>query len=301
MAVQEKNLERFLAIGSERQKQDYMKTISGTLNGTLSLHLQSVPTDSQAARLAFTTLLRRKGRILDAVTNNLQLLQQNLTPENQELLEEWQNTNTQLANLIYKQPENLSLEQYRQQVGALKATAEKLESELARRSTEFRVETQPVEIEAVQKLIPENAALVEIIRYEPFDPKAPEEERWGEPRYAVYILKVQGEPEWVDLGEAKAIESIYLRPYLADKLSAARGSVNAVKAQARQLDELLMQPIRQKLGNKTHLLLSPDGALNLIPFEALVDENDQYLIENYTVTYLTTGRDLLKLQLDIPS
>src|SRR5262249_41824851 len=35
----------------------------------------------------------------------------------------------------------------------------------------------------------------------------------------------------------------------------------------------------------------------LIPFAALVDERDQYLVEHYTISYLTSGRDLLRLQL----
>ena len=30
-------------------------------------------------------------------------------------------------------------------------------------------------------------------------------------------------------------------------------------------------------------------------FEALVDENNQYLVENYSITYLSSGRDLLQL------
>ncbi|WP_293064092.1 CHAT domain-containing protein [Okeania sp. SIO2B3] len=61
-----------------------------------------------------------------------------------------------------------------------------------------------------------------------------------------------------------------------------------------------MQPIRQKLGNTKHILLSPDSQLNLIPFATLVDENNQYLVENYTITYLTTGRDLIRLSVNFP-
>jgi CHAT domain-containing protein len=33
-----------------------------------------------------------------------------------------------------------------------------------------------------------------------------------------------------------------------------------------------------------------------VPFEALVDEHERYLIERYAVSYLTSGRDLLRLQ-----
>lgn len=62
-----------------------------------------------------------------------------------------------------------------------------------------------------------------------------------------------------------------------------------------------MAPIRQKLGNAKHILLSPDSQLNLVPFAALVDENNQYIVENYTITYLTSGRDLIRLDLDFPT
>mgnify|MGYP001800745326 CR=1 FL=1 len=62
-----------------------------------------------------------------------------------------------------------------------------------------------------------------------------------------------------------------------------------------------MQPIRPLLGNNRHLLLSPDSQLNLIPFAALVSENNRHLIEDYQLTYITSGRDLLRLQLDNPS
>jgi len=57
-----------------------------------------------------------------------------------------------------------------------------------------------------------------------------------------------------------------------------------------------MQPVRALLGETTQLLISPDGALNLIPFAALVDEQGRYLVERYSFSYLTSGRDLLRLQ-----
>jgi CHAT domain-containing protein len=58
----------------------------------------------------------------------------------------------------------------------------------------------------------------------------------------------------------------------------------------------VMRPLRPLLGDTRRLLIAPDGSLNLIPFAALVDERNQYLIESYTISYLTSGRDLLRLQ-----
>ena len=55
-----------------------------------------------------------------------------------------------------------------------------------------------------------------------------------------------------------------------------------------------MKPVRGLLGNSRQVLLSPDGMLSLVPFAALKDEHDHFLIEHYTITYLTSGRDLLR-------
>ena len=52
-----------------------------------------------------------------------------------------------------------------------------------------------------------------------------------------------------------------------------------------------MTPLRPLAGDARHLLLSPDGALDLLPFGALQDEQGRFEIERYTITYLTTGRD----------
>jgi CHAT domain-containing protein len=44
------------------------------------------------------------------------------------------------------------------------------------------------------------------------------------------------------------------------------------------------------------LLISPDGLLNLVPFAALVDERGRYVVDRYSISYLASGRDLLRLQ-----
>ncbi|WP_353735279.1 tetratricopeptide repeat protein, partial [Okeania sp. SIO2C2] len=296
MEVQETTLTTYLATGSESQKQASMRKLSVTTHATISLHLQDAPTNAKAANLALTTILRRKGRILDSTINSLQTIRDNLTPENEKLLNDLANTRTQLAALIYNKPKNLPPEQYRQQVATLKGKVEKLEADLSLASAAFAQTTKPVTIETVQKLIPADAALVEIMQYYPFDVKAKPDERWRKPHYAVYILHSTGKPQWLDLGLAEPINNTINE--FRNNLSQPNSSIQEV---ARTLEQQVMEPIRQKLGNAKHILLSPDSQLNLIPFAALVDENNQYLIQNYNITYLTTGRDLIKLEIDFPT
>ncbi|TVQ53104.1 MAG: CHAT domain-containing protein, partial [Spirulina sp. DLM2.Bin59] len=294
--VEEHNLDTMLTIGSESQKQDYMNTISGTARRVISLHLQTAPNHPEAAQLALTTLLRRKGRILEAVTDNLQTLRQNLTPANQKLLDDLAHTRSQLAALTFSPPENLPPEQYRQQISQLQTQANDLESQLARNSVEFRIQTEPVTIPAIQALIPSDAALIELVVYQPFNPTAPQGQQWAEPHYGAYILPANGSPQWLDLGPAAPINTAAQN--LRQELDNPH-DLTAAQRRGRELDALLMEPIRAKLGNAQHLLISPDSQLNLIPFAALVNPQNQYLLQTHQITYLTTGRDLQRLQLNL--
>ncbi|BCU14045.1 CHAT domain-containing tetratricopeptide repeat protein [Microcystis aeruginosa] len=296
LAVEEYNLSENLYMGDDKQKQDYMATVLGTTNSVISLNLQAAPNNPEVTRLALKTILERKGRILDVSTNSLQILRQRTDDlESQQLLTQLIEVRTQLSNLTFKKPEDIkNPEIYRQEINEVTEKAKEIEDKIGRRSAEFRSLSQPITLEGIQKLIPADAALVEIVRYQPYNPKAPENQRFGIPRYAVYILYPNGDIKAKDLGEAKPIDDklIYFRDNLAD----AETPIPQLQKSARQLDETLMQPIRQLLGNTKTILLSPDAALNLIPFEALVDENNQYLVENYHITYLTSGRDLLRLK-----
>jgi CHAT domain-containing protein len=58
----------------------------------------------------------------------------------------------------------------------------------------------------------------------------------------------------------------------------------------------LLAPLARLKAQPGQVLLSPDGALNLVPLSALVDEQGRYLGERFALSYLSSGRDLLKLQ-----
>jgi len=54
---------------------------------------------------------------------------------------------------------------------------------------------------------------------------------------------------------------------------------------AMHLYQLLIQPVQQKLQQKKRLIIIPDDELNYLPFEALQDENKQYLLEKFSIQY----------------
>src|SRR5262249_33667761 len=58
---------------------------------------------------------------------------------------------------------------------------------------------------------------------------------------------------------------------------------------------LTLAKVMPALGGSTSVLIAPDGALNVVPFSALIDDRGEFLVKRYTFTYLTSGRDLLRL------
>ncbi len=59
---------------------------------------------------------------------------------------------------------------------------------------------------------------------------------------------------------------------------------------------LITKPLSQNIKEKTNLLISPDGALRLLPFEALYDSTTQkYLIEESDIEYIPSGKERVRL------
>jgi CHAT domain-containing protein/Tfp pilus assembly protein PilF len=289
-AIQTENITRFLLTGAESRKRAYLAQVRGTTFAAVSL---SVALASQPARaLGLGSILQVKGRILDALADSVGRLRQSVKPKDRALLEQLVAVAQQLSTLIYQGPGTLSPDVYRQRVKNLSSTQAQLEAELSTRSGEYRQQVAPIALAAVQAAIPQQAALIEWYRYAPYDPHPKDKKtRWGKPRYAAYVLRHDGELNVVDVGEAETIEQVMqdFRTGLSDPTS------TYVQEVARDLYDKMVKPLNALLGNATHLFVSPDGALNVIPFGALRDDAGAYLSTKVEITYLTSGRDLLRV------
>src|SRR5262249_31806662 len=187
--------------------------------------------------------------------DSLVRLRQSMKPEDKKLFEQLVEVARQ-ESVLTQGPDARAPEAYRKHLDETSAKREMLETELAKRSAEFSQEVATITLISVQQAIPRDAVLLEWFRYQPFDPKAKDERaRWGKPRYVAYVLKQDGEPIVVDVGEAEAIEN---RVQAFWKALRNRKST-FVKDVAKQLSEKLLEPLRPHLGNTQRLLLSPDG------------------------------------------
>jgi CHAT domain-containing protein/tetratricopeptide (TPR) repeat protein len=295
--VRERNLRLMLFAGrSGLDGQGGMAGLEDETYITITLNVRSAPDDAEATRLALDTILRRKGRTLDFISNNMQRLRLSPDPAAATLLGASTKARSQYAATVLKGSGGAGHFQHLLQLSELERQLRRHDGEIRQilyaSSSEGMANffgSPYITLEAVQRNILRDAALVEIVQYDPLNFRyTTRNEMWEAPRYVAYVMHSEGKPAVVDLGEAAPINlaATALRAALRDPRSAD------VKARARALDEKVMKPLRPLLRGRQKVLLSPDGALNLIPFAALADEDGRYLVERYSFIYLTSGRDL---------
>ena len=97
--------------------------------------------------------------------------------------------------------------------------------------------------------------------------------------------------EMIDLGDAREIDRniTLLKNELENHKD--KQSLNGMEA-SRKIHDFVFEPLKKALGEVKEVFISPDGNLNLIPFEVLRGPDGRYLIEDYTFNYLAAGRDI---------
>ncbi len=61
-----------------------------------------------------------------------------------------------------------------------------------------------------------------------------------------------------------------------------------------ELRSAVFDPVVAVLDGRTRIFVGPDGELNRLPFETLPLDQNRHLIDVYTCSYLSTGRDILR-------
>ncbi len=289
--IEERHFALMLSIGSEAQKSAYADTLVASTDLAVSLHLRAAPSDPASARLAALTVLRRKGRVLDAMSDGTAALRRQMSADDRELLDQLNATRARLAAWMLDGPAGMPAERFAQRAADLETERQDLEARISARNASFREQNQPVTLDRMQQALPPGAALVEWVVYRPVDPAlGPAAAAAALPRYAAFVLRSGGDPRWFDLGDAAA----RARAIAALRATLAHPASVDAAARARRVPALALQPRQRARAGARRGLLSPDARLNLVPFAALRDPAGRLLLQRHTLAYLGTGRDLLR-------
>ena len=96
---------------------------------------------------------------------------------------------------------------------------------------------------------------------------------------------------FLDLGNAAEIDQAAIA-----SLESLRPGRNDAGSSLAQLSKVLVGPLLPHLLGSRHIVISPDGELNRLPFGLLFLPDGQHLCDVYHVSYVATGRDMLHWQ-----
>jgi tetratricopeptide (TPR) repeat protein len=288
-AITEDRLQRELVGLPARRKRALLGSVRGETDGIISLHADAMPASPEALELALATVVRRKHRAVDSLTENQMNRLVRARPELRDTAQQLVKANAQASSWLRKAFLPDDARSYFVELESLRTRIDELEAKLNAAGAELRAPPEAITVPAIRAALPHGAALVELVRYHRFAPSAKE---WHEARYAAYVLPWQGPPRWAALGPAAAIDAA-----IDTMLVEMRSHRDQPVADAlRRLHALVFEPIRGCVTGMSHLIVSPDDKLNLVPFEALEDSAGHYVLESWLVSYLGSGRDLLRLR-----
>ena len=274
-------------------------------------------------QLALTWTLRRKGIILDTLARfrQAQYLSER-DPAVAERVAQVRGLEQRLHTLALNPPKGMDVAAQERERSALQAQLNQVEGELNRQLGAHYPERSAgnIDASAVRQRLPKGSVLVEFLLVHPYDFKATgKEPRWKPARYFAFVISSdpKAAPRLIDLGGAEEIDRLISQVRENIESFAKLNDEKRWKAEekgeeatyqqvsARLYDALFRHSgLREVLGSARTIYMSPDGELNRIAFEALVDDESssreeekkrsQYLGENYTFVYLPAGRDLLR-------
>ena len=287
----ERELEYSLQRTSNAEKLRVAQWANAQLQETLSLHTQFAPDSKAALNLAMNAILLRKGRVQDEIGQTRTEYRLNAEPIGGQLLENLRNKQDVYARLALQKFDDSDREG-RELFSKLGKEIEALEIKLSQNRQRGQ---NKVSLEQLQSSIPADTALIEYVKFT-LPVTLPNGQ--AQEKYLAYVLKPDGKIDYLDLGSAAAIDKV-AKDFLVAIQS--NSEISSQRRLAMDLDKLIVRRVREKLGDIRHVLVAPDGLLNLVPFAALIDEREHWLVSNYLFTYLTSGRDLLRLKVKHPS
>jgi CHAT domain-containing protein/Flp pilus assembly protein TadD len=312
--INDKIIRNIFAFSSESDRLAFLQKIRNNFDLFLSLVCNHL-TDSDKAKLAaLDFVLKRKALTASALAAQNQAFYNGRYPQLTEKFRQLRDLSNQIIHLTFAVPETDDLATYQDNLRQLQNRHNNLQKQLAAQVPEIQLSEQVFDCQAIVAALPPNSILVEFVRFDVFDFQAISangETQWHPARYLAFILTAgkADAVQMIDLGAADTIDRLIqafrlqASDYTLPTLAWGKGS-QAPKlhiksynlTDAMQLSQALFEPIRDLVKDCRHLIIAPDGNLNLVPFQLLpIDATgSRLLMDKYTISYLGVGREILR-------
>jgi CHAT domain-containing protein/tetratricopeptide (TPR) repeat protein len=317
IAIHDHMIEDNFSISSERQRMAFLKIIENNLHTFLSLVFRYLYDNQEAVNSALDLVLSRKAIGAEALFNQREAFLSVWYPvEARSKVKELRSIRTQIGNLTMAGRDvGESLNSYNYRLDQLNMRKEEIEIEIARQVANVRPDqnipssNRHVIVNTLAKYT--DALLIEFIRFNEIDflaIPAHDESRLKPAHYLVFVLssKESNNVQMIDLGEADVIDKM-ITTFRNSFIGETRGNdtnnfvsrnlipYSPFTTQLSNLRTEIFESLILALRDRKRLFIAPDGDLTRLPFEILfASDAKRYLLEDYVISYLSTGRDILR-------
>ena len=283
-------LDRMLWVTGENAREGYIRLHEPELHDYLALLTRSG--DPEAGKKALEASLQRKGLLLKITSEIEQIAQLSNDPLLSDTADALEAARKELAALTLSGPTAETQGRHAEALYELELRVNELQGELGRASVRYRSSIAGVSVDEVAESLGSGAALVDFLMYED----------GGENKVLAAVMvntESSTRYELVEFSDRAEIESAVLdyREIIQDDLA----DEDELFELGQIAHEVIWTPITGSIEGMEYVYLVPDGVLNILPFNALINEEEQYLIETTDLHILTSGRDLLPNEFDLAS
>jgi CHAT domain-containing protein/tetratricopeptide (TPR) repeat protein len=302
-ALDQATVSRVFTVASERQRMAFLDDIQTRDHVHWSLVLWKFKDSAKAAHDVFSWVLKRKALGAEALAGQRDGILGGRHPSLKGCLEELTSLRREIAKAALTGPASGDHASHAKHLAQLESRREGMEAELSGSLPEIELarRLEDANPEGVAQKLPANTVLVEFLRLRvrAFESVVTRRERtWNPDRYIAFVLAAW-KPDVVrliDLGDADAIDNLVIAYRTLASVPPASRSARLDDA-SKRLRKAVFDPIVPHLGGTQKLILSPDGELNMLPFEALALDDGRLVMEGYLISYLASGRDSLRFGL----
>ncbi len=282
---------------SERQKLAYINQTEYNTHVFISHTFRHLLSDRSAVADTFDVWLKWKGAVMEAQGRYMDALYHSDKPEIKRKFDELSDVRREIVGLQISKPAAMSFGDYRKMLEQLQKKKEGLEVELGSLSKDFALEKTAGRADAkkISEMLPADSIYLDFAKINTYDFKKGE---WGGPRYIVFLLMPgkKYDLRLIDIADSEYVDKL-INSYLKEMKKVETGKLpdaEVLAKEAKALYDLVIKPVEPYINGKKQLFISPDGNLNLMPFEVLATREGRYLIEDYIINYISAGRDIVR-------
>lgn len=285
----------------EKDALTYSEFVRRALDNYISCCADFGLDDDQDIRSAASLILAGKGRVTEEMIQRQRVI---VSEQDSSLLTAAQTLRAAKSQVAAMYAGGLpgKVEEDHSAWDSLSQVVDSLESELSRRSASFRShhDRGEVDLERIASHLPSRSVLLEYVRYNYISADS----HRGQAQYLVVVIGSEGDLAAVDLGPADPIDSLastltqHMRMIATTSRLPNQEDMEEYNAICGRLSQLILSPVQKHIADKDLLLVAPDGRLCCVAFAGLLEENGEYLLDRFSIHYVSSGRDIARFSDD---